>query len=193
MFLNVWDLIAFWCSCLDSVLRFICLFWWSRHIEEEVYVVVHRVLWQSFPSRLKNVLLGEFWICFHWLPYNNWEPFLFSLLALDLLCQNLNISSFRHNILILRFSDGEIRMVLDYVTLEPPEFVFSFSDLTAAHVYHLLKRSISDSINPEDSTFPGQYKTPLFSDAAFVLQMNLISLITWVYKKYLLIVYKSLE
>ncbi|XP_016012035.2 mdm2-binding protein isoform X2 [Rousettus aegyptiacus] len=27
-------------------------------------------------------------------------------------------------------------------------------DLTAAHVYHLLKRSISDSINPEDSSFP---------------------------------------
>ncbi|KAI5948145.1 Mdm2-binding protein [Manis javanica] len=28
------------------------------------------------------------------------------------------------------------------------------SDLTAANVYHLLKRSISASINPEDSTFP---------------------------------------
>lgn len=96
-----------------------------------------------------------------------------------------------HNILFLRFSDGETRIGLDYVTFEPTEFVFSFSDLTAAHVYHLLKRSISDSINPEDSSFPGKYKSPLFSDISFVLQMNLISLITCVYMKYLLIMFKS--
>lgn len=38
--------------------------------------------------------------------------------------------------------------------MSPAEFDFSFSDLRAANVYHLLKRSISASISPEDSTFP---------------------------------------
>lgn len=32
---------------------------------------------------------GEFWICFNWPACKNWEPFLLSLLALDLLHQNL--------------------------------------------------------------------------------------------------------
>lgn len=65
---------------------------------------------------------------------------------------------FLYNIVYLRMSDGETGIGLHCVTLEPSwlSLFFSFSDLRAANVYHLLKRSINASINPEDSTFPGK-------------------------------------
>lgn len=52
-----------------------------------------------------------------------------------------------------------VKLELVYVVefLSPAEFEFSFSDLRAANVYHLLKRGITASLSPEDSTFPGEY------------------------------------
>ena len=71
--------------------------------------------------------------------------------------------------------------------------VFIFIDLTATNIYRLLKRSISDSIHPDDSTFPGKYSSvmkfpflsPQKSDTAF--DWKSVSLRVKEYKKCLLI------
>ena len=66
-----------------------------------------------------------------------------------------------YNLLAFRFSDSEIETGLDYVNswVRWLSQVFIFIDLTATNIYRLLKRRISDSIHPDDSTFPGKFSS----------------------------------